>query len=141
MTTMAQVNAQVRSLMNDSVTGWLARHPDVPLMYTGDDFDPPDQSNWARLTLLGAGAQQVEFGLYNRYRRPGIVRVQFWLVAGLGSGLVYDYADSVKLILEGDTSTGVRFFATGLPTEEAIEGTWHRWRVDTNFDADELRQV
>jgi hypothetical protein len=141
MTTMAEVNTAIRGALEDVTTGWAARHPTVPLMYVGDDFDPPDQGDWARVTVLGGLPSQVEFGLYRRFRRPGIIRVQFWLVTGLGSGQVYDYADSIKEILEGDTSTGVRFFNTGLPVEEAVEGTWHRWRTDTNFDADELRQV
>ena len=142
MTTMVQINTSVRSLLEAPVTGWAARHPTVSLTYRGDDFDPVDGEPYARVTILGgAEAEQVEFGLQRRFRRPGILRVQFYLVAGDGSGLAYEFADSVKEILEGNTSTGVRFFQTTLPIEEAAEGAFDRWRVDTDFDADELRAV
>jgi len=141
MTTMAQVNTAVRDLFEASVTGWAARNPTVPLQYTGDSFDPPDKGSWVKLTIIGGLATQVEFGIQRRFRRGGIIRVQFYLVAGDGSGLAFDFGDSVKEILEGDTSTGIRFFTTSLPIEESAEGAWHRWHVDTDFDADELRAV
>ncbi len=142
MTTMAQVNTAVRGLFEADVTGWAARHSGVQLTYVGDGFDPPDDASWVRVAILGgAQAEQVEFGVQRRFRRPGIIRVQFYLVAGDGSGFAYDFGDSVKEILEGDTTTGVRFFNTTLPIAEVAEGAWHRWRVDTDFDADELRAV
>lgn len=142
MTTMVEVNAAIRTLFNAPVTGWDARHPTVTLAYRGDDFDPTDGEPYARVTILGGAlAEQVEFGNERRFRRPGILRVQFYLVAGDGSGLAYEFGDSVKEILEGNTSTGVRFFQTTLPIEEAAEGAFDRWRVDTDFDADELRAV
>lgn len=142
MTTMAGVNLAVRSLLEDPATGWAALRSPVPLFYRGDGDDPPDRANWALVTILGgADSEQIEFGVQRRFRRPGILRVQFFLVAGEGSGLAFDYGDSIKEILEGDTSTGVRFFNTTLPIEEGTEGAWDRWRVDTDFDADELRAV
>lgn len=135
------INTSIRGVFLAPVTGWEAIQPTVDLFFRGEGFDPPDNATHVVVTIMGNNSEEVEFGSgRNRWRRFGIVRVQFWLVAGKGSGLAWTLADSVKTILEGRTLTGgVRLHGTSPPIEERAEGAWDRWRVDTDFDADELR--
>lgn len=136
------INTSIRAALLDPTTGWAALQPLIPLTFAGEKFDPPDNADWLRVTILGASTEQVEFGFCRRFRRFGIVRSQFWLVAGTGSGDAFTFADSIRSILEGRTLTGgVRLRGTSPPINEQAEGAWHRWRVDTDFDADELRTV
>ncbi len=136
-----QIDQAIRAAFLAPVTGWAALQPGVPIMFSGGAFDPPDQGNYIRVTIMGANTQQVEFGIRQRIRRFGIVRVQFWLVAGEGSGTAWAFADSVADIIEARTIADVRFHGTSPPIDERAEGSWYRWRVDTDFDADELVTV
>ncbi len=139
MVALADVHLAIRGAFNAPLTGWEARQPTVPLTYAGDAFVPPRNANWARVVIMAAGpGQQVEFGIQKRVRRIGILRVQFLLVAGMGSGLAWQYADSVKSIVEARTIGGVRFQGTSFPVEDGVDGAWSRYRCDTYFDADEL---
>lgn len=145
------LNTTIRAVFLGEVTdaggrttqGWAALQPAVPLDFSDEETTPPNTvAPFARVTILGANTDQVEFGQKRRFRRFGIVRVQLWLEAGSGSGLAFVYADSVKTILEGRTLTGgVRLRGTSPPVRERAEGAWSRWRVDTDFDGDELRLV
>lgn len=141
MPTALQISTTIRTRFNDATAGWPALQPTVARTFQGEEFDPPNDAPWVRLTIMGIPTDQVEFGNSRRFRRGGLVRVQFWLVAGHGSGDAFAYADSVKAIFEGRTIDNVRFFGTSIPDSEGTEGPWQRWRVDTPFDADELRAV
>lgn len=143
------INSSIRARLLDPTLGWDAINAGqspvigpIPLTFTGEDFNPPDNAPWARVTIIGANTDQVEFGVVRRFRRFGIVRVQFWLVAGTGSGQAWTLADTIRTVLEGRTLTGgVRLRGTSPPIDEQAEGAWSRWRVDTDFDGDELRLV
>lgn len=127
---------------------WALLHPTVVYRFQDDpEFsdgseDPPQNANWVNVvTLTGVEPRQVEFGVQGRFRRGGILRVQFWLVADDGAGIAAEYRDSVAAIFEGNTTNvaGVRFYATGTAEPVGREERWLRYQVDTRYDTDTLR--
>lgn len=141
MPTYAEIRTTIRTRFNAPVVGWAAQGRTEPATFSGEEYDPPKGLPWVRLTILGGTRSQVEFGNDRRFRADGVVRVNAFLPAGEGEGLVEDLADAVKNIYEGRTIDGVRFFTTEYTRSGQFEDAWQVFNIDTNYDADELRAV
>jgi hypothetical protein len=127
----------IRSRFN---TQWTALRPTIPVFYdnAGDDVEPPENSEWVRLTVLPGDSQQVEMGRLRRWRRVGVIIIQIFVPAASGTGLAQELGDTVKQIFEGITVSSVIFRATSL-NRVGLDGAWLQYNATTPFQADELR--
>ena len=118
---------------------WDTYNPTIP--YTFDDQGESDfpsrDSAWARLSILNGEGFQVEMGMTNRWRYPGIAVVQLFVPKGSGTGLAEQVADSMKLIFQGRTISGVVFKATSLLKAGESE-PWVQYNISTPFHFDTL---
>lgn len=122
------------------------RAPDVPIafdnvagLYTvgGETQDEPGGEPWVRLSLRGAGAQQVALGHRRTFRHSGAVLVQIFIPAGAGEGRAQEIAEAVAAALRGVTVSGVRLAATTPPEWVGPDGAWAQWSVRTQYEFDE----
>jgi hypothetical protein len=105
-----------------------------------DETFPSRDAPWIRLTILDGEGQQVEMGMKQRWRRPGIVEIQVFIPAGDGDGLSAELCDTVRDIFEGRTINGVIFRATSRRrVGRGRDSAWVQWNASTPFQADELR--
>lgn len=116
---------------------WPVQQPSVNQFFGDVDLDPPDTSAYVRLTVVPGDQIQVTMGTTRRFRRVGIASVEIRVPAGSGDGEAQELGDSVAVVLQGKTVSGVILRGTSLQ-RVGPEGAWMVYNASTPYQADSL---
>lgn len=113
----------------------------VPLQtqYDNMKFNPPDNTNWCRLTIVQGSTDQVSIGApsSNRERTLGVMIAQLFAPVEAGDGTILGIADDVRRAFKRVTASGVTF-KTPYLAKRGREGDSWQINVMCPFYADEI---
>lgn len=103
----------------------------LPTQYDNQDFTPPDQAIWARLTILPGESFKVSSGGQggSRFRTPGVMIVQIFQPFGQGDKEGLELADVVKTAFRSMNVDSVTY-RTPLISTIGRTGPW--WQINVN---------
>jgi hypothetical protein len=117
----------VEAILEAFNTGWVAKHPDIPVVFDDESFNAPD--TWCRLTIVHSVREQMSMGPAGsrRWRHRGNIAAQIFTPVNIGRQLRSQLADDVRSILEGISIViGNDQIATqsGSTRENKTDGRW-----------------
>lgn len=111
----------------------------LPTQYDNQDFTPPDQELWARLTILHGDSFQVSNGGPDgkRFRTPGIMTVQVFIPSGQGDKAAYKLADVIETYFRSQKADSITYRT---PSVRKIGPTGPWWQINVNcpFYSDDI---
>lgn len=107
--------------------------------YDNQDFTPPNQTVWARLTILPGESFQVSNGGPNgkRFRTPGIMIVQIFLPFGQGDKAGLELADVIKTAFRSKNVDSITYRTPSVSTVGKT-GPWWQINVRCPFYNDDI---
>ena len=113
-----------------------------PLSFENDGYEPPDETPWVFVELIGTRWSQDTIGAGpirdNRFTETGIVMMHVFVKTGIGSGLVRQYATQLADLFRGaELLVGTLWFKDasigggGMGSED---GKWWKMTVTVDFE-------
>jgi len=90
-----------------------------------------------RLTITGAGAEQVDIGGVQD-RHSGIITVQIIVKAGLGSNIARKIADQIYYIFNRQSFNGILTRTASIESNPDNTDGWYQVNVNAEFYRDEV---
>ena len=117
------------TMFNTIRSRFKAQIEDVLSLETGYDnanFDPPDNANWCRLTIIPGNTDQVSIGApsSNRERTAGVMIAQLFAPLNAGDGTIVGVADSIRAAFKRVTASGVTFETPKIVRVGRQHGFW-----------------
>ena len=108
--------------------------------YDNQDFDPPNNANWCRLTIIPGDTDQVSIGApaSNRERTVGVMIAQLFVPLHVGDGVLLELADSVRAAFKRLTADAVVFQTPKISSKPARDRSWWRINVACPFYTDDI---
>lgn len=114
-------------------TNWDANFPAVPVSYPNAPFDPPENTEWVRVSIAnGNSAQRTIGGTSNSWRANGFFTVQIFVPLGTSTGTAANIADSVSSWFRGADTDHVQFRNITVTELGASQG-WYQVNVSVSF--------
>jgi hypothetical protein len=110
--------------------------------FDGEQFDPPDNASWVRVSIRHTFAGQESLGVESnrRFRREGAVFVQCFSPANQGSKAAVDLAHTARAIFEGVTLAGTSVNFTDCSIRETgPDDKWYGVTLEALFAYDEIK--
>ena len=130
---MTTINEARGAIYGAFVTGWGATS-----VYTFDNeqYDPPDQTAWARVTVRHTDRQQESLGplLGRKFESEGSVFIQCFAPLDSGAATADTLAQVAQGIFEGKTLSpeSIRFTSSAI-REIGADDDWYQVNVEATF--------
>ena len=110
--------------------------PAILKCYDNIDFEPTDDTAWARLSIRPADGNQVGMGSTNVHRYSGVIFIQIFVPKSGGLGVAMQLADEAADIWRGAQFSGITC-RTPRVVNVGPDRDWYQVNVLTNFFRDE----
>lgn len=143
---MTTINEAREAIYDKFLDAWTVSSPEpgfvTPYTFDSEQFDPPDDEPWVRVTVRHTGSTQETLGPAGsrKFMRTGICFVQVFTRSDKGVKQADELARRAALAFEGERIVGttVRFLDV-VTRETGPEGKWFGVVVQANFEYDETR--
>jgi hypothetical protein len=112
------------------------------LVLDNEKFDPPDETEWVRLSIRHTASTQETLGPpgERKFLRTGSAFVQVFTPVGTGTKLTRQLAEQARNTFEGLqlTGTDIRFLDV-IVREIGPDGTWYQTTVEAVFEYNEKK--
>ena len=131
---MTTLNEAAEAIYQSFETAWGATSA---LTFDNEEFDPPDNAPFVRLTVRHNGARQDTIGraTNRKFGRTGSVFVQIFTLANEGRANADNLAQTARAVFEGVTLSGTTLFFRNVIVREIGpgDGRWYQVNVEAEF--------
>ena len=123
----------VDAILTEFDTAWADR---TPVAHANVDFEPDENSSWARVTVIHSSAAQVSLGSVGSrtFRRFGTVIVQVFVPEGTSTQPALELGDAAVSALEGKFLTGGLQLQAAALEEVGPDGRgWYQLNISAPF--------
>ena len=124
-----------KNIVSHFTTGWVAKHPDVRVMYDNVDIDINQLEEYLEFSVLFDDATQANIGENPFHRFYGTIEISMFVHRGTGTGVVLKYLGELGTLFGFKNLGGVH---TQVPRigGELSRGNWYSQVLRVSFYAD-----
>lgn len=133
---MPDLNETRQMLETRFANGWGTT---TPIRFDNITFDDTNLESFVDVRMINYTSRNVTIGsgLTKRKRHEGILSLRIFTKQNLGSGIAYEYADQISLLMDNFTQGNLFTMASEATRAGENEGGWYVVIVDVPYISDE----